>query len=77
VNNDLVKAERELARGNQDEARVYAWNALATIEPDETCRLLRIAEALDDELLVRELERRGIHLEKPAAPSEDELEERF
>ena len=60
MNADLLKAERELARGNPDEARVYAWNALATSRPEELPRLLKVAEELDDELLVREIEGRGV-----------------
>lgn len=65
---DLRKAEQALARGDREEARVYAWNALATIRPEELTTLLRIAEELDDKLLVLEIERRGISSEPEPAP---------
>jgi len=60
VNDDLLKAERELARGNAEDARVRAWNALATIKPEELARLREVAEELDDQLLIREIDRRGV-----------------
>lgn len=63
MNADLLKAERELARGNPDEARIHAWNALATVKPEELGRLLEVAEELGDSLLIRELERRGLSAE--------------
>jgi hypothetical protein len=65
VNADLLKAERELARGNTDEARVHAWNALATAEEEELPRLLEVASELGDQLLIREIDRRGGPVEKP------------
>ena len=73
MNNDLLKAERELARGNPDEARVHAWNALATIRRDELPRLLEVAEQLDEGLLIREVDERGIAPE----PFQPGPEERF
>jgi hypothetical protein len=60
VNWDLRKAEQALARGEVAEARVHAWNALATIKPEELGTLLRIAEQCDDKLLILEIERRGV-----------------
>ena len=66
---DLRKAEQARARGERDEARVYAWNALATIRPEELTSLTRIAEQLDDELLLLELERRRLSEESEPAPS--------
>jgi hypothetical protein len=68
VNWDLRKAEQALARGERDEARVYAWNALATISPEEVTSLARIAEQLDDQLLILEIQRRGLSLESEPAP---------
>ena len=66
MNADLLKAERELARGHTDEARVHAWNALATIKPDELPRLLELAQELDEQLLIREIDRRGVPALEPA-----------
>lgn len=60
MNADLMRAERELAKGNADEARIHAWNALSTLEAEELPRLREVAEELDDQLLIREIERRGI-----------------
>jgi hypothetical protein len=57
---DLEKANGALAGGRSDEASVYAWNALADIGPDDAPELARIARALDDQLLLREIERRGL-----------------
>lgn len=54
---DLRKAEGELAKGNPDEARVHAWNALATIKPEELTRLREIADELDERLLIGEIDR--------------------
>ena len=69
MNDDLLTAERELARGNADEARVHAWNALATIKPEELARLREVAEELDDQLLIREIDRRGVaSIEPTPAP---------
>jgi hypothetical protein len=68
VNWDLRQAEQALARGEREEARVYAWNALATIGPEELTTLLRIAEQLDDKLLRLEIERRGLSEESEPAP---------
>jgi hypothetical protein len=70
VNNDLQKAERELARGNAEEARVHAWNALATVTPEELPRLQEVATELDDQLLIREIDRRGLPVEKPKPDEE-------
>jgi hypothetical protein len=68
VNWDLHKAEQALAGGERDEARVYAWNALATIGPEELTSLARIAGQLDDQLLILEIERRGLSVESERAP---------
>ena len=57
MNPDLRQAERELARGNPDEARVHAWNALATIKPEELARLREVADELNERLLVAEIDR--------------------
>jgi hypothetical protein len=64
MNADLQKAERELAKGNSDEARVHAWNALATIRPEELARLREVAEELDEKLLIGETDRLGIPAQK-------------
>lgn len=73
MSHDLLKAERELARGNAEEARVHAWNALATIKRAELPRLLEVAGQLGEELLIRELEERSASAE----PVRPEPEERF
>ena len=57
MNSDLRRAERELAKGNPDEARVYAWGALATIKPEELARLRELADELDERLLLGEIDR--------------------
>ena len=54
---DLRKAERELAKGNPEGARGHAWNALATIKPEELTRLREVAEELDERLLICEIDR--------------------
>ena len=69
MNWSIRKAEQALARDERDEARVYAWNALATTTPEELAILARIAEQLDDELLRLEIERRGLAEEPEPAPS--------
>lgn len=58
-------AKRELDQGNRDAARVFAWNALATLDAADHAKLLQIAEELDDKLLVRELERRAVPGRQP------------
>ena len=71
MNTYLLRAERELARGNTDEARVHAWNALATIKSEELPRLRELAAELDEQLLIREIDRRGVPAIEPepaAAP---------
>jgi hypothetical protein len=68
MNWDLRKAERALARGDRDEARVYAWNALASISPEELLALSRLAQELDDKLLILEIERRGVAGDPGPAP---------
>ncbi len=68
MNWDLRKAERALARGDREEARVYAWNALATIRSDDLLSLLRLAQRVDDKLLILEIERRGFTREPQPAP---------
>jgi hypothetical protein len=60
MNADLLKAERELARGNPSQARAAAWNAIATIEPKELNRLREVAAELDEKLLLAEIDRRGL-----------------
>jgi hypothetical protein len=70
---ELRKAERALAKGDRDEARVYAWNALGTIEPDDVIPLLRVAEELDDKLLIQEIERRGIPSEPRPQPAKSSV----
>ena len=69
MNWNLRKAEQALAREERDEARVFAWNALATASMEEITILAQIAEQLDDELLRLEIERRGLAEEPEPAPS--------
>jgi len=72
VNPDLDKATRALAADRRDLAAVYAWNALTSITVEEAPKLARIARELDDQLLLRELEGRGLPLEEPAESSDAE-----
>jgi hypothetical protein len=65
VNAYLLKAERALSQGKPEEARVHAWNALTTIRAEELGRLLEVARELDDGLLIRDIELRGVPLEEP------------
>ena len=67
VNDDVRKARLELARGNRDGARVHAWNALVTADPEDYPLLWGLAEDLGDDLLVNELEWRGARPPKPEA----------
>lgn len=67
MNWDLRKAEQALARGDRDEACVYAWNALASLSAEELLSLLRLAQELDDKLLILEIERRDV-TEEPGRP---------
>jgi len=70
VNWDLQKAAKALAEERQDEAAVYAWNALTSIGADEAPELARIARELDDQRLLQELEDRELPTEKPAEASD-------
>ena len=72
MNPDLDKATRALAADRRDLAAVYAWNALTSITVEEAPKLARIARELDDQLLLRELEGRGLPLEEPAESSDAE-----
>jgi hypothetical protein len=54
---DLRRAERELAKGNPEGARVHAWKALATVWPEELTRLREVADELDERLLIGEIDR--------------------
>jgi hypothetical protein len=66
MNADVRQAERELAKGNPDEARVHAWKALATIKPEELTRLREVADELDERLLIGEIDRVvNMHLSEP------------
>ena len=66
MSSDLQKAANALAEDRRDEAAVFAWNALPSITAEEAPVLARIARELDDQLLLRELERRGLLTEAPA-----------
>jgi hypothetical protein len=60
MNTDLQRARRALAAGKPEEASVYAWTALPMITDDaDRAELLRLADELEDVLLLRELEERG------------------
>jgi len=65
VNPDLAKAERALEFGDRAEASVHAWNALETIDRVEAGWLRRIAEQLEDDALLAELDRRGFAEKSP------------
>lgn len=70
MNADLEKAAAALLAERADEASVYAWNALATIEDGDAVELARLARELDDRRLLGELERRGLPTEaEPEAPA--------
>jgi hypothetical protein len=66
---DLDRANEALAAGRADEALLYAWNALGDIGPEDAHApaLARIALALDDPRLLREIERRGFSASTPPA----------
>jgi hypothetical protein len=68
VQDELTKAKHALAAGRPDEASVYAWNALAALQPGEGPELARLAAQLGDQRLLAELVRRGI--ETPTAAEE-------
>jgi hypothetical protein len=60
MQDDLIRAKQALAAGRPDEASVYAWNALAALEPGEGPEVARVASELGDPRLLAELQRRGI-----------------
>ena len=64
---DLQKAAASFVAGRRDEALVYAWNALSSAWGDELVELRRLAQKLDDPLLLRELDRRGVPTAPPRA----------
>ncbi len=68
---DVERANAALAGGRQEEASVYAWNALADLAADDAPELARIAQELDDPRLLREIERRGFST-RPAEQPEPE-----
>src|SRR6266545_4213270 len=68
---DVERANAALAGGRQEEASVYAWNALADLAADDAPELARIAQELDDPRLLREIERRGFST-RPAEQLEPE-----
>jgi hypothetical protein len=69
MGSNLQRAQQALAAGRRDEAAMYAWNALYDLRAEEAPELARIARELDDELLLRELEWRGLATEPhPEAP---------
>ncbi len=68
---DVERANAALAGGRQEEASVYAWNALADLAADDAPELSRIAQELDDPRLLREIERRGFST-RPAEQPEPE-----
>jgi hypothetical protein len=67
---NLEKATTALAAGRADEAYVHAWNALGDIrsETADVAVLMRVARALDDPRLLREIERRGLSTLNVPAP---------
>lgn len=70
---DLQKAAASFAAGRRDEALVFAWNALSSADGDELVELRRLAETLDDPLLLLELDRRGVPTPPAAvAPTAEE-----
>jgi hypothetical protein len=69
MESDLARAQKALAAGRLDEARVYAWSALSSAQPGESAELIALARALDDAQLLRELERRGDSTLPPPRPA--------
>ena len=65
MSHDLHQARASLAAGRRDEALVYAWNALSSVQGAELVQLRRLAQELDDPSLLSELDRRGV----PAVPA--------
>lgn len=65
VNTDLQRAAEALRLGRLDEASLHAWNALMTIGPEDVGELRRVAVAIGDSSLQRELEK---HWPAGAAP---------
>jgi hypothetical protein len=58
VNNDLRRATEALRLGREDEATVYAWNALMSIGPEDAGELRRIAVAIESANLQRAVDAR-------------------
>jgi hypothetical protein len=74
MSTNLQKANEALACGRADEAAVYAWNALGDVRPDDAPELARIARELDDQLLLREIERRGLSTVPAEEPKPEPVE---
>src|SRR5207248_6738928 len=71
VSTDVVKAQEALARGDREEARVFAWNALPSATLEDLVALARVAHELGDEDLLREVVQRGPEAEPgPEKPIE-------
>ena len=68
MSRDLERAAAALEAGRPDEASVHAWNALATVTPEEAPELARIAREVGDGRLLAELERRGLPTDPPPTP---------
>jgi len=60
MSNDLQQAKAALAAGRRDEALVYAWNALSSVQGADLAELRRFAQELDDRSLLSELDSRGV-----------------
>jgi hypothetical protein len=69
---NLEKATTALAAGRADQAYVHAWNALGEIrsETADVAVLIRVARALDDPRLLREIEREAFPLWTFLLPSD-------
>jgi hypothetical protein len=65
MNADLARARAALDMERPDDAAVYAWKALATIDVKDAPELALIASELGDMKLLMELERRGLRFTKP------------
>jgi hypothetical protein len=72
MNIDVERANEALAGGRPDEASVYAWNALADLRLEDAAELGRIAREVNDQQLLREIERRGFSTEPPQPVAEPE-----
>lgn len=71
MNADLARARAALDMERRDDASVYAWKALSTIDAKDAPELGLIASELGDMKLLIELERRNLRFTKPLVNEEE------